>query len=287
MYITEANLKRLFTTISCNEIQLQQLLQSNPDLRQLLSIPELQQLTAIESLMIGDLNLEIIKINGIQQYNSSNYVYQHSKPYYHHNQHCPRLEQDYINVLIPKKIQELGRQEVETYRQFFPSQHSKDSNDDKRKKIQAGIIAAKAHYLSKNLELHDSEIYEIIERKHTQPIYANTITNLDIKIQDYNNFLKYLYCHENAQIRNIFNARYCNINILNSLYKNKNDEIKDIVNHMKKFREEIFSLAINKLILTHEFNENNLNQVVLDKLGFGFCSHCSAQLLQSALNQQS
>lgn len=237
--------------------------------------------------MVGNLNLEIIKTNEVRQYNNTNYVYQHSKPYYHNNQQCPRLEQDYVNVLIPKKIQDLGEQEVEKYRQFFPNQNSNDSNHEKKRKIQVGITAVKAHYLSKGLELHDSEIYEIIERNHTQPIFTNTVIDLNTKIQEYKNFLNHIDCHKNAQIQNIFDARYCNVKILTSLYKNKNDEVKNIANHMKKLREEIFSLAINKLILIHKFNENNLNQAVLDKLGFGFCSHCSAQLLQSTFNPQS
>lgn len=284
MYITEANLKRLFATISCDEIRLQQLLQLYPDLHKLLSTPELKQLTAIENFMVGDLNLEIIKIDEIKQYNNSNYVYQHSKPYYHSNQHCPRLEQDYINVLIPKKVQELGEEEVEKYRQFFPNQNPNDNSNEKIKKIQIGITAVKAHYLSKGIELHDGEMYEIIERNHTQPIYVNTILDLDVKIQEYKKFLNHLSCHENTQIKNIFDAKYCDIRILNSLYRNKNNEIKNIVNHMKTFREEIFSLAINKLIIIHEFNKNNLNQAILDKLGFGFCSHCSAQLLRSIFN---
>lgn len=119
MYITQANLNRLFDSVTCNTIGIQELLSSHPKLHELLSEPELKQLTAIEAIVTGDTILEILRIEGIKNYNNTNYVYQNSTPYYHTNNRCPRLSNNYINVLIPEKIRMLGDAEMEKYRSFF------------------------------------------------------------------------------------------------------------------------------------------------------------------------
>lgn len=119
MYITQANLNRLFNSVTCNTIGVQELLSSHPRLYEFLSEPELKQLTAIKGIIAGDTTLEILRIEGIRNYNNTNYVYQNSTPYYHTNDQCPRLSNNYINVLIPEKIRMLGDEEMEKYRSFF------------------------------------------------------------------------------------------------------------------------------------------------------------------------
>lgn len=280
MYITQANLNRLFDSVTCNTIGVQELLSSHPKLHELLSEPELKQLTAIEGIVAGDTTLEILRIEGIRNYNNTNYVYQNSTtPYYHTNNQCPRLSNNYINVLIPEKIKMLGNAEMGKYRGFFPAQNPNDSDEIKMQKVQIGANAVRAHYLYKGIELSEHEIFEVISRKHTDTIDASTAIDLNGRIHEYKEFLDNIKHSDNPQIKNIYHARYINNKDILKMYKNRSDDEKFYVLQMQKLRKEILSLAINQLILIHEFDENNLNQKVLKELGFKYCSHCAAKML--------
>lgn len=285
MYITQANLNRLFDSVTCNTIGIQKLLSSHPKLHELLSEPELKQLTAIEAIVASDTILEILRIEGIKNYNNTNYVYQNSTPYYHTNNRCPRLSNNYINVLIPEKIRMLGDEEMEKYRSFFPAQNPNDSDEIKMQKVQIGANAVRAYYLDKGIELSEHEIFEVISRKHTDTINASTAIDLNGKIHEYKEFLDNIKHSDNPQIKNIYHARYINNKDILKMYKNRSDDEKFYVLQMQKLRKEILSLAINQLILIHEFDENGLNQKVLDELGFKFCSHCCSIALMKILNK--
>lgn len=146
-------------------------------------------------------------------------------------------------------------------------------------KVRIGANAVRAYYLDKGIELSEHEIFEIISREHTDAVNASKSIDLNAKIQEYKEFLDNLRNNNNPQTKNIYNSRYVNNKSLLNIYKNRSDGEKFYVLQMQKLRKEIVSLAINQLILIHEFDENNLNQKVLDELGFKYCSHCAAKML--------
>lgn len=273
MYITQANLNRLFDNISCNEIRLRELLHTNPLLKEMLSIPELEQLTAIEGVITGNTQLKILRNKGVKQYNNDRYVFKNNtKPCYHATDTCPRLESDYINYMIPEKIYNLGNDEVERYRQFFTPILADDDNDTRLKKMQININVVQIYYNSKGIQLDESEIYNMIKREHTPIIKINDKITLSEKIDEYRCFINNL--KNDNRFKNVYNSRYINNQQIKHLFKNRSDEEKERIEQMQKFRKDILELSINKIMIIHEFNDNNLNPKILDELGFAPCQNC-------------
>lgn len=274
MYITQANLNRLFDSISCNEVRLHELLHSNPLLLKMLSEPELMQLTAIEGVMTGNSQLNILRIEGVRAYtNSDNYVFnQNIKPCYHATNTCSRLENDWINILIPEKIRNLGSDEVERYRRLFTPISADDDNETRLKKLQINISVVQAHYIAKGIELDAREIHNIVRREHTSIVAITSAIDLNQKINEYKDFLHYI--ENDKYLKNVYNSRYVSNQYLKSLFKNKSDNEKIHIEKMQKFRKEILELSISQLMITHNFNSNNLNSNILDKLGFESCKNC-------------
>lgn len=276
MHITQANLNRLFHHITCDEIKLNELLNTHPLLKELLSEPELKQLTAIEGIMTDSTQLHLLRQDGLKKYNDDTYVFKATAPRYHTNNQCPRLQNDWINILIPQKILALGETEKEKYRTFFKPFLVDDSDNIKQQKVQAGAIAVRAYYLSKGIELHESEIYQYTTRQHTQTVSVSNTMNLGQKIDEYRVFLHTIA--NNQRLQNVYHSRYINNKKIKLLYKNKSEEEKYYIEQMQNFRRELLELSINQLTITHHFNADNLDKQVLDKLGFLPCATCLNQL---------
>lgn len=200
-----------------------------------------------------------------------NYVVQHKdKAAYHKHQDCPKLNQDYRNMLIPEAIKEQGQDKVDEFRAWFMSNCYKLMLADKHDVIQVRIqakygFAVSQEYFKRfeNSDMVDFNNYDTAKLeleidlaiKHAGRFYIQNKKILG-------RFSKHSYLYKSQGI------------IENNTTGLSDDKLKDFLKNyhftfkvpVMKMIREWYRLKLNK--------DLDFEGHVLDSLNFKPCSHC-------------
>lgn len=263
-YITTANANSIIYKIDVNSLDLQGELYKRPIY--FFNKYEKNSLLAIKELFLDSEKFYNEYYKPIITKDTFNFVFEGKPPAYHKSIDCNRISSDYENFQIPESIKEKGKETVIKFRKWFLENQYLLSKPDifiARLQMRWGIVSN-----LKNINKENSGFTEF--ENFTPKQIEEKIDSLIIKAGK-------LY-YEETEILKRFN-KYAYLGNKESPIKNNNTGFSDKkVKEVLSYFEDNIKKPLRPLLIQYfrvTINpELNLNDRILEQLGFKPCSQC-------------
>ncbi|MCA2494073.1 hypothetical protein R7P75_23810 [Vibrio sp. 2175-1] len=259
VFLTKGNLGSIVSTFSDPHLKLDidDLYKSN--LRDILSIPELNLLYFTREAF-KDFDSFISRYEKIKKRDTKTYVFEGGAPAFHYSPNCDRLSADFENFLIPVEIKYKGDKEIEKFRKFYKENKYLLSHNES-----LFITRLEAQFLLKNppkkIDHHNSGIAEI--HNYNLADLEKEIDNLLLNANIFRNSSEEI----KKKIKNLGYGTH--------KVKEAKDRSSPLYTWHHNFKGKL------KILLTEYFRvkfnpELSFNGDLLIELGFVPCSQCSS-----------
>lgn len=241
----------------------------------LFSNTELKQLTAVLQLLKStttDEPIEIQLLRPIHTRDSKRYVQKARHPAYHLNTHCQLLNKNWRGVFIPKQLKKFADTQgddsqtiIDKYRSFFPK------FIDEHTDILSATLAANAHFLKKynlHLPMPDEEKRDNTKATEVKEVIIDYKSEITQCIDDILRIEK----SKDAIDKQCWQMRYLSNYDIKRIVSDTKYQAKAMA--MSELKQRLYASLVGHMQLVTQFNQDNFDDNLLQKLGFVPCGHC-------------
>ena len=298
MYITEANFRRIIRRIETpKDFEFNDdLLWEFPNVRKfdltnngsllnyIFSYKEKKELQAFKAFCKGEIKISEFYKEIEEPKDTYQYIYPEKRPAYHSDKNCPALKSNFKPYVIPREIQDQGKEKVEEFRQYW-----RDNEDLIEEKPEIFVKRINEHFkieaTIKSYEIEgrsNSGVHRITDNRSVREINENIF-------ELYNEMKKFITLKDSPEIDREIVMRRLNICILfgylswisdtdkdideDKLRTFKQEEVKEVLGILQKYKKLIVR-ELETLYMRSYIPNLDFDQKLLDSLGFIPCYVC-------------
>lgn len=269
VYITQANSKRIINSIKKEGLELKGQIYKRPIY--FFNKYETKSLQLLKEFFMNPEKFFNDYYKNTSHWDSLKYIFEEQAPAFHFNKDCEKLNNDFVNYLIPEEIHKRGDEEVTIFRNwckahcYLIEENKKDIFMERCRLAFRLIIAP-----------------QIVEYNNSGITSFHNLTLIQIELM-IDNILaeasKFYYCNEktNTILRRFSKVTYfgkrSDLNFINN-NGYTNDEVKKVLlEYDIKFKQPVFKLLREWYRVTYNKNVA-LHSSILKSIGFKACSTC-------------
>lgn len=263
MYITNFNLNRIIKSV---ELEASDLL-DNFELKKNLSRDELLLLSQTREFFKNN-KLKVITFKPIEVEDKYRLLNEGSKPAYHINDSCDRLNSKYINYYVPSEVQDKGQEEVKRFRKYVQGLLNSEGVLE-----EASILAIKAEFL------FSDNHFGKIERDNSGGVDFSialrklSLDELEVQLQENQKKISD-FSKKSKEHKKVYNIRYKEPREIRNLMNSRSAEIRALVDELATLKEQLILVLIEKFKKETGFSQSDIEENLLEELGFMPCKTC-------------
>ncbi len=233
-----------------------------------LSKEEKKYLLAIRALLNGSDNIDIKPVEVTKDYH---FVFKGHKPEYHKNQDCRNLQRGEMDFLIPDKIIKQGEEKVAEYKEWFSKNHSQQNDNNLSFLIQA---KEKFGLTSFPVEIHPKTS---VTDKNLDSVSLKR--KLDAAVKKAEDYFHKCSPEQQEILKKYLSHTYTAYREGRLTFGDFVIKKPQVIGLLKSF-EKNYKRPVKRLLLDYYLykqqaaNVCDLNQSLLDKIGFDACGSC-------------
>lgn len=263
MYITNFNLNRIIESV---EFEAKDLL-DNLELKKDLSKDELSLLSQTREFFKNN-KLKAITFKPIEVKDKYRLLSEGSKPAYHINDACDRLNSKYINYYVPSEVQNKGQEEVIRFRKYVQNLLNSEGVLE-----EANIFAIRTEFLFSDNHFGKIERDNSGGMDFSMTLRKLSLEELEVQLLENQKKISH-FSRKSKEHKKIYNMRYKEPREIRSLMKNRNEEIKALADELATLKEQLILVLIEKIRKETGFNQSDIEEELLTELGFTPCKTC-------------
>lgn len=298
MYITEANFRRIIRRIETpkdfkfNDDLLWEfpngkkfdLTKNGSPLNLIFSYNERKELLTFKAACKGEIKISEFYKEIEEPKDTYRYIYPEKRPAYHSDRNCPALKSNFKPYVIPREIQDQGKEKVEEFRQYW--RDNENLREEKPEIFQKRINEHfKIEATIKSYEIEgrsNSGVHRITDNRSVQEINENIF-------ELYKEMMKFITLKDSPEIDREIVMRRLNICILfgylswisdtdkdideDKLRTFTQEEVKEVLGILQKYKKLIVR-ELETLYMRSYISDLDFDQKLLDSLGFIPCYVC-------------
>lgn len=265
MYITNANLRRLLSSIESANTNGVDVNINNPIINDILSDEELEDLKEYKAFFLGrQFNIE--ELRPVKVVDTYKYVKPPSKPAYHRNSRCARAHADFESRIVPEVIRARGKDAVNDYRRRVEGLDFSKMEDCITLAAELGIEPR--HITEIETEENSGvDLFKIYKDVHSMSI--NELDGELIKMSD----LISQFSQQSQTHNYIYGLRFLEPHELMEIVKNQSN-IAQIGKEFASLKTYIKEILTEKFKKESGFDQSAIEENLLEKLNFVSCRSC-------------